>query len=343
MVVTAMQFAEQKTAYRFTTVPSDQVEQTNLPAATQEQIILPGAIVEGNFAVAGQMPTGSRAVATSLPKNALKATGIWLVASAFFALVIFGASNFAQLGYDWGYTLVKNVVGQISDGQGEGAMFLYLAVIPTVTAGLLAGYMQGLFGGNKRWRVAALTALAGIGIFLMDSTPSLNEIAEASTYLACMASVSFLLSIPVARLAHEIKLRTRAVRLQSVLLLAVLPWWLLVGSAETMWEQGALYTALVFAASLLAPLASRSRTREAVFSSVFFATMPVTLFNLTNIGFTLFSMVASQFGFFDIGWRATLSACLITLVTIAASAAGGACGGLLVCNRSERLVPRAFR
>jgi hypothetical protein len=331
MVVIAMQFAEQKTAYRFTTDPSEQTEQAKLPAVSQSHKGLPGVMSESRLAVAVQ---SSARVPASLPGNVLKETGIWLAASAFFALVIFGASNFAQLGYDWGYTLVKNLIGQVSDGQGEGAMFLYLAVIPAVTAGLLAGYMQGLFGGNKRWRLAALTALAGSGFFLWDSTLSLKELAEAGTYLACLASVSLLLSIPVARLAQEIKLRTRAARLQSVLLLAVIPWWLLVGSAATMWEQGALYAALVFAASLLAPLASRSRTREAIFSSVFFATLPITLFNLTNIGFTLFSMVAVNFGFFDIGWRATLSATLITLVTIVASAAGGACGGALVrCRR----------
>jgi hypothetical protein len=259
--------------------------------------------------------------------------GLWLGAVVFCAALIYGTSTFAQLGYDWGYTAVQHLIGQPHDDQGEGAMVLYSLIVPTFTIAMFSGYMEGFFGGKVRWRLAGLTAMAGLAMFFMGSPPDLNDAGVFAGAVTLTGAIAMVLSAPFARLAIELKKRTRAVRLQSLLLLALLPWWHVFPTNTGMWVQLGIYSALMFVIAFLAPIASHSRKKESVFSSVFFATLPVNLLNVVNIGFTLFSLVAVNFGFMNIGWHATVSATLITLVTCVVAAAGGACGGKLVALR----------
>ena len=96
-----------------------------------------------------------------------------------------------------------------------------------------------------------------------------------------------------------------------------------------------LYSLLVFLSAASSAWLIKATKQPAAFSAGLFATLPIHLFNIANIGFTLLSIASLPFGgiWGQIGWSAFFSASTITVMTLAASTAGGGVGCLAARSR----------
>ena len=277
-------------------------------------------------------PSTFATAALPMHSSRLVAAGKFAVSVAVTLAVIHFASELSALGYDWGYGLVKAIAGQPSgDDQGAGAVVLSVWVIPSVTAGIVAGYLRLV---DRKW--STIAAIVALGLFLYGGI-SVDWRDVGSLGILGAATVALIIPITIGsilanRLYQELKLRTKATVLICSLLAALVPACLishLVGSWNSVWSETAAYAACIFGAGFAAPIMIRARTRGAAFSASFFATLPLTIFNLINIVFTLVSNAVFSLSnsWLNIGWHATLSALVITVVTAVAATAGGACGG----------------
>lgn len=273
---------------------------------------------------------------TGTKKNIVGGVLAFAFAAAFCALIAWGSGHFAQIGYDWGYECVKQFIGQpSSDDQWLGAGLLKMVLIPIVGLGMVAGYLQGIFRGRARWRCAAL---AGFATLAFSRVGNLEDLQLCSAMFVAGAILLMPISWGVARLTEELKARTKVAALMCSVLPAVLPWWLLLPANMPWVNQCMLYSGLVFCVGALAPIATKSWKPAPIVGSVFFATLPITAFNLVNVAFTLVSLVAGRWLNWDIGWHATVSALIISLVTFIAAAGGGIGGGVVARARRPHLV-----
>jgi hypothetical protein len=245
------------------------------------------------------------------------------------ALAVPGAQS-VQLGYDWGYKLVEALFRQPeANAQGSWAIFSLPMIITPLFFGMTFGYFKQLLSGSWRWSVAAplaaliwVLALAhGDYSFFSDELPWLFI-----SLLCYLAGAT--LSEAISRQLHP-RLKLGRVVVTGVFCLALVSGaGYYAQDASLNWtSELALYAGLLFAAGVLAALLARVRNRTAALAIALLACAPFVLANLANMFTTSISLALDQFEWgLHLGWRALLSATIITSTGFLSCALGGLCG-----------------
>lgn len=245
---------------------------------------------------------------------------IYLAAAGFFV---------AHLGFDWGYYFVKHFFGQ-QHGVNQGVMaivILYFLIVP-----MCMGMGLACFDRVRKHPFAhSLPLLALLMIsqtFILGTSSSHGW--ELPAYLLSTL-VSFALSFKTSAFFVE-QLKSRI--LLKPLYKSCLVSFSAIGIASMLFtgSVGTLRELLIFGfglicASFMASSLAKVKNKTAAVAIPIFALAPLVMANVINVIITSFSLVLDQFKLgFELGWEALLSACIISLATVAATSIGGLLG-----------------
>ncbi len=270
------------------------------------------------------------------PKIAPRASWLYLTAILVAYACAHGAANLSRLGMDWGYFAVEHFIGQPSNNdQWMGAGYLEMLVAPAIYLAMAISILKGALGGTRRRQLLLLPL--GIVVYLgsffpPDFSSSLNDCLAMSPYVIGVFLVVSYLSLLFDLLYRELAQRTNARRLLTSSLIAVLPAALLpissdgLAGSHNVLRELALYCGLLFASGFCAPVSIRASNQPAALSAVFFASLPIIIFNLINVVFATVCGIAGHAIGLNLGWTALVSALLISFATFIVITSGAACG-----------------
>lgn len=271
--------------------------------------------------------------------------GVVLIIAALMAAA--GASALTRFGYDWGYHVVDKLVGQPSSDQLTGAAMLGFWFVPGITVGIFLGYIEKA-RKSALWRmlVAPMCLISIFAPFLYvalhEGGLSLNDfrldfgLPEYASLGAAMI-VGYGVNYLARHIYAQLKMRTHVIRLTGSLLVGLFA--MLLCDPKWMSETPiafSIYASVLFGVGVVSALALKVKNAKAGWAAALVATLPVTLFDLTNVLFTLTFMATNAFGFgLRLGWRATMSAVVITFVSVLAASLGGLLGGYVSSRQSR--------
>ena len=302
----------------------------------QEEAELPANLassVEANCARTIALSAGSASASLPSDGNSMK-KGLgfsWKSAMLpWFCSIYLGFTGqfVAHLGFDWGYYFIKHFFGQ-QHGVNQGVMaivILYFLVVPQCMAMGLACF--------DRVRKHPIAHSVPILALLMISQlvllgPSCNGW-DLPIYLSSTL-VSFAMSFKVSSFfVEQLKSRILLKPLYKSCLLSFsaigVASMMFTGSVGTLREL-MLFGFGLFCASFMASSLARVKNKTAAVAIPVFALAPLVMANVINLLVTSVSLVLDQFKLgFALGWEALASACIISLATFVAAAAGGLLG-----------------
>lgn len=264
-----------------------------------------------------------------------------LAAAVMLSLLVSSVGPQAvNLGYDWGYKLVEQFFGQPASNQGIGALLALPFIIAPLFFGLTLGCLKQLCSGSQSWTVAGIVA---VFCFLLRGELSASSLSTVNLQIICFSLLFYLagfaLSGAVSKRMHtRLRLdRVVVTSLCSLVLTSVAPYLIQTTQTNLNWlTELAIYFCLLAMGAAQAARSARARSRTGAVLIAMLASSPFMLANLLNMFATSISFVMDHFGMgLNLGWRAILSASLISVASAFASTAGGLGGFLL---RSENKI-----
>lgn len=314
-----------------------QEEKIELTSFAEEASLLPAASPS-----ASSSPTMGKSckiesterASTTGSKSALRNMLLFTALVGISCLWAYGGARISELGMDWGYYVVKGVVGQDLEGsQNVGAQILMILVAPVIYGTFAFSALRTFFKGTWHWFLFFPIGFLAVMICFAGIPNSIKDILPVSPYLAGMSAAAFVLHCGYSWIIRELDKRIKAKQLLSSIAVAILPAAIFLTTAfgfedlsENLNIEIPLYSAMLLAAGICAANVVRARKFSSGLSASIFATFPLHVFNLANIAFGIF---CSTFGsYFDmrLDWHAPLSALIITISSIVAVAGGAAIG-----------------
>jgi hypothetical protein len=254
------------------------------------------------------------------------------------ALVAAGAVAVAghqavSLGYDWGYYLVEKLFGKSQDAvQGLEAIYSLAFCIAPLFFGCAFGCLREAWSGSVRWNIAAVVSNI-VCLFLMLGPPQALDESNLEEFVwLAFAVPSVLGGLWIGRRIYS-TLRTR-VKIHPVLagtsvglmILAIAGGW--STEAGHPWDlEMLIYGGIVTLVGASAAVCARARDKTAGVILAMIAVLPILLANLLNVSANIICLGLNAFGWGpDLGWRALLSATLISTVALASCVLGGSLG-----------------
>lgn len=277
--------------------------------------------------------------------------------SAFVLSLAF--CTFTQLGFDWGYFAVQAMFGQLpgeSSNQGMTAIWAAPTIVFPLMFGMMLAFCRATIPGAYPWRSAlALIVACETAVFMSDfDTGRLSHIANLGKTIpfvafsllwgfVCFEGARHKLQSLLRKDADIIRIDDlrRAASSSLVYLVPSLVYGLLAacnfsGSGQSVALEIAVFGGLIFASC--ASAVPRVRHEFAVACALsYIPVMPVIMMGLANVGLNVFSLTLDVFHVgANLGWRALLSASLITGISMIAALAGSITGRLLALRKGRR-------
>jgi hypothetical protein len=273
------------------------------------------------------MPTRSTALLMASLVATLRLSAALLL-SAAFAYVAYMA---VQLGFDWGYKLVERMFGQTAqaDQAVTASYALVIAVIPCVF-GLVFSFFKSALSGTRRWHAAYIIATLSYStvVCLPNNVHHLFSSLEELLPVIFGLMAGLIGSSTGAWIYGALRKRMRLVPVVLSGLAALLPMVLYVLlSPMTLVVGLAIYSISIIMGSACAAYFASPRDRVGAILMAMVALLPIILVNFGNVTCNLISLGLDNLHVgFELGWRALLSACLISLWTFVCAGIGGSFG-----------------
>ncbi len=291
------------------------------------------ASVDSNCSYATPLPDGSAGY--SLPSQGSNSKGgqgfFWKSAMLpWLCSIYLGFTGYfvAHLGFDWGYYFVKHFFGQ-QHGVNQGVMaivILYFLIVPMCMA-------MGLACFDRVRKHPFAHSLPLLGLLMISQLVVLGTSSSGWDLPSYLVStlVSFAMSFKVSSFfIEQLKGRILLKPLYKSCLLSFsaigVASMMFTGSVGTLREL-MLFGFGLFCASFMASSLAKVKNKTAAVATPVFALAPLVMANVINVLVTSVSLILDQFKIgFELGWEALASACIISLATFAAAAAGGMLG-----------------
>jgi hypothetical protein len=259
-----------------------------------------------------------------------------LIASYY---VTVGAAALANMGYNWGYHLVEHMVGQPQSDQFIGACVLSGVFVPAIAAGFSLTYFESALG--KNWHSAILLPFFICGCaFIQNGMPSQwSDVVSCLPYLLGALIPAYASRFIAKKIYPELAMRINAKRFLACIAFTL---WAAYSLRSIHWDDKWLlqcftYCAFMFCTAATAAILARAKTASAGFTAGFFVSLPVTVADIANVVLNVGCLSLNTFGMgWQLGWRALLSALIITICSIVLSGLGGVCGSLIVKACGEK-------
>ena len=280
-----------------------------------------------------------------------------IAAAVFLSLFVAHTGTLAvNLGFDWGYKLVEQIFGQPdASNQGIGALLALPIVITPILCGLTFGCVKQLCFGSRSWSVAGSAAalcfllfgVAGPSFGVLDLLgPQRNIVLTVNCFILLFYYVGYVLSREVSK-QLQLRLRLDKIAVISLCSLALISGAAHLTQTNLNWmTELTIYICLLATGAAQAARYTDARNRVGAVMIAILASSPLMLANLFNVLGTCISFFMDHYEMgLHLGWRAILSACLISIATIIASVVGGVVGFWLKPENTDvpPRLPRIFR
>ncbi len=271
--------------------------------------------------------TGLNQVPDRLPPHKL------LMAILLSALAAWCGAMAVHVGYDWGYQLIAKLIGQAAEAsQGVMAFTSLICSIIPMLFGLFLGYFKAASSAKKSWTIAGTSVvLLFLALLVYSGNPPDFLIHPIRTVIQTVLGLgAFFAGLLGGQNVYR-SLRERMSRPIRALLPAMVVYLpLAVASLLLNLDfrlELALYCLLTMLGALLSVRLSGAKRWGSTLSIALVSILPIALANLLNICGNLLSLSLDAVGIgAGLGWRALLSAVLISAVALSSALAGGLIG-----------------
>lgn len=242
------------------------------------------------------------------------------------SIAAWSLTSFLYYGFDCGYRVVQLLAGQPDSPQamvaGQGLAYLALPA----TFALVLGFLKVRTGGHESWLLAILAMVAGIaGLeFAIDMQPA--NIISLAPWVALATVLSLAAWLLGKTVASELSAHSDSLCIVAPALAMFLPAGIFFWAGEV--QPGlplelAFYFVLVTGSATVAAFIGRGKHFFDCLTVAALALSPLLLCLMFNVGACLVSLYLDIFDHgLGIGWRALLSASLLSFYTATAICLG---------------------
>lgn len=244
-----------------------------------------------------------------------------------------------HIGYDWGYRLIEQVIGQTSGvSQGVTAAYSLVYMIMPASFALYFGYLKAYCAGGRLWNFTLHGLLISFAVFVLCSGDIRGLALHPTEGIWALSGilVSSLLFHFGQKVFHtlENRLLKPAVALFAPVF-AFLPTALAATAGLDYRIELVFFVCSLATGAFASAYLARARRLSSALSMGLVATLPVTLSNFFNVGGNLLSIVLDGLSAgAGLGFRAFLSASLIITAAFAAIISGAS----LACYLRQKQV-----